>query len=163
MATSGGGEASCRPMPMEAATGFMIRNDRREQPANRVDKKEHVTFSDSDSRLASQVKATRPPMPPPNRRITAPSQIMKRSIIIQSHKTSVSLENEFWAAMKQLAKSRRKTIAEYVEEIDARRSHQNLSSAIRIALLEEARAGNIPLVTGEPPPKPRRKKRFSTT
>ncbi|MFZ0056679.1 MAG: ribbon-helix-helix domain-containing protein [Pseudolabrys sp.] len=58
--------------------------------------------------------------------------VIKRSIFINGRKTSVSLENEFWAGLHDIAKSRKTTAAELVGEIDRQRTTVNLSSAIRI-------------------------------
>lgn len=74
------------------------------------------------------------------------SPIVKRSIVIAGHKTSVSIEDAFWAALKDIAASRGSTVAELVATIDAGRQHGNLSSAIRLFVLDHFRAktaGNI--------------------
>ena len=60
--------------------------------------------------------------------------IQKRSVIIASHRTSVSLEPEFWAALKEIALRRDKSINELVTEIDGQR-RGNLSSALRVYVL----------------------------
>ena len=58
--------------------------------------------------------------------------VIKRSIIINGRKTSVSLEAEFWAGLHEIAKFRKTTAAKLVGEIDRQRTTVNLSSAIRI-------------------------------
>ena len=63
------------------------------------------------------------------------SPISKRSIVIAGHKTSVSLEDEFWNSLKEIAGERNMTLAELVGAIDADRQHANLSSAIRLFVL----------------------------
>jgi len=63
------------------------------------------------------------------------SLISKRSIIVAGHKTSVSLEDDYWNALKQLAAERDLTLSELVGAIDADRRHGNLSSAIRLFVL----------------------------
>jgi predicted DNA-binding ribbon-helix-helix protein len=63
------------------------------------------------------------------------SQVAKRSIVIAGHKTSVSLEDEFWNSLKEIASKRGMTLAELVAAIDANRQHANLSSAIRLFVL----------------------------
>ncbi len=68
------------------------------------------------------------------------SPIVKRSIVIAGHKTSVSIEDAFWAALKDIAASRGSTVAELVATIDAGRQHGNLSSAIRLFVLDHFRA-----------------------
>lgn len=68
------------------------------------------------------------------------SSIVKRSIVIAGHKTSVSVEDAFWVALKDIAASRGATVAELVAVIDAGRQHGNLSSAIRLFVLDQVRA-----------------------
>ena len=60
---------------------------------------------------------------------------LKRSLTIAGHRTSLSLENEFWSELKKIASAERKTIAALVSEIDAARGERNLSSAIRVWIL----------------------------
>jgi predicted DNA-binding ribbon-helix-helix protein len=57
------------------------------------------------------------------------------SIVIGGHKTSVSLEEPFWSALKQIAVQRGATLSELVKGIDVAREHSNLSSAIRLFVL----------------------------
>ncbi len=59
----------------------------------------------------------------------------KRSLAIAGHRTSVSLEPEFWDALGDQAKARGKSVAELVAEIDPGRGQRNLSSAIRVSIL----------------------------
>ncbi|MEN0088249.1 MAG: ribbon-helix-helix domain-containing protein [Pseudomonadota bacterium] len=62
--------------------------------------------------------------------------VRNHSITIRGHATSVSMEDEFWASLKQIAKSRNLSIANLVTQIDAERTEdQNLSSALRLAVL----------------------------
>jgi predicted DNA-binding ribbon-helix-helix protein len=68
-------------------------------------------------------------------------RVVKRSIVIDGHRTSVSLEDEFWAAMKAIAAQRRMTLAELVAAIDRKRGDGNLSSAIRVYVLAHYRGG----------------------
>jgi predicted DNA-binding ribbon-helix-helix protein len=68
------------------------------------------------------------------------SPVEKRSIVIAGHKTSVSLEDAFWAALKEIAAGRDKTLSDLVAEIDTGRPHGNLSSAIRLFVLDHYRA-----------------------
>ncbi len=65
--------------------------------------------------------------------------IVKRSISIAGHRTSVSLEEPFWTGLKEIACRRKVSIRDLVAEIDAERRGANLSSAIRIHVLEDAR------------------------
>jgi len=68
------------------------------------------------------------------------SPVIKRSIVIAGHKTSVSLEDAFWQGLKDIALARRVTLSDLVEAIDSRRQHGNLSSAIRLFVLDQVRA-----------------------
>jgi predicted DNA-binding ribbon-helix-helix protein len=63
------------------------------------------------------------------------SSVIKRSIVIAGHKTSVSLEDEFWKSLKEIAGERGMALAELVAAIDGNREHANLSSAIRLFVL----------------------------
>jgi len=64
------------------------------------------------------------------------SPVVKRSIVIAGHKTSVSLEEAFWRELKDIAESRHMTLSDLVGAIDAERQHANLSSAIRLFVLD---------------------------
>ena len=67
------------------------------------------------------------------------SLIAKRSIIIDGHKTSVSLEDAFWSDLKKIADVQQATLSALVAEIDRTRKYGNLSSAIRLFVLEHFR------------------------
>ena len=60
------------------------------------------------------------------------SPVSKRSIVVSGHKTSVSLEDQFWNSLKEIARERNMTLVELVGAIDADRQNGNLSSAIRL-------------------------------
>jgi predicted DNA-binding ribbon-helix-helix protein len=64
------------------------------------------------------------------------SQVAKRSIVVAGHKTSVSLEDAFWKGLKEIAGRREITLSDLVAAIDSQRDHGNLSSAIRLFVLE---------------------------
>ena len=64
------------------------------------------------------------------------SPVVKRSIVVAGHKTSVSLEQEFWTAMKEISDIRQTTLSELVGDIDRNRNDGNLSSAIRLFVLD---------------------------
>jgi predicted DNA-binding ribbon-helix-helix protein len=64
------------------------------------------------------------------------SPVIKRSIVIANHKTSVSLEDAFWVSLKDIANERGVTLSELVSSIDTKRQHGNLSSAIRLFVLD---------------------------
>ena len=68
------------------------------------------------------------------------SPVVKRSIISSGHKTSVSLEEAFWSGMKEISGERGLTLSELVSEIDANRQQGNLSSAIRLFVLDHFKA-----------------------
>ena len=69
------------------------------------------------------------------------SSIVKRSIIIDGHKTSVSLEDAFWNDLKEIAHAQRETLSGLVAKIDVTRRQGNLSSAIRLFVLDHTRMG----------------------
>ena len=60
------------------------------------------------------------------------SAILKRSIVIAGHKTSVSLEDPFWEGLKKIAGKRHTSLSDLIAAIDSERQHDNLSSAIRL-------------------------------
>jgi predicted DNA-binding ribbon-helix-helix protein len=68
------------------------------------------------------------------------SQVVKRSIVIAGHKTSVSLEDAFWKGLKEIAAARNIPLSDLVSTIDNERQHGNLSSAIRLFVLDYYRA-----------------------
>jgi predicted DNA-binding ribbon-helix-helix protein len=71
------------------------------------------------------------------------STVVKRSIVIAGHRTSISLEDTFWKALKEIAKQRGETLSDIVAAIDDKRqdgkSGGNLSSAIRVFVLNHYR------------------------
>jgi len=74
------------------------------------------------------------------------SPVVKRSIVIAGHKTSVSLEDEFWKGLKEIADDRDVTLSDLVSSIDTDRRHGNLSSAIRLFVLGHYRNQTPPAV-----------------
>jgi len=64
------------------------------------------------------------------------SSVVKRSIVIGGHKTSISLEDTFWNELKDIAHAQRLTLSELVAKIDSVRKQNNLSSAIRLFVLD---------------------------
>jgi predicted DNA-binding ribbon-helix-helix protein len=64
------------------------------------------------------------------------SAIVKRSIVVAGHKTSVSLEDAFWNGLKEIVRERHMTLSELVAEIAAQRRLGNLSSALRLFVLD---------------------------
>jgi predicted DNA-binding ribbon-helix-helix protein len=69
-----------------------------------------------------------------------PTTVKKRSVVVGGHRTSISLEQAFWEAMQVLAAADGKTINQVVSDIDSARTG-NLSSAIRVWVLERAKDG----------------------
>ena len=68
-----------------------------------------------------------------------PSQVLKRSIYVAGHKTSVSLKDAFWSALKKIAATRKIPLSDLVSTIANERKHGNLSSAIRLFVLDHYR------------------------
>jgi predicted DNA-binding ribbon-helix-helix protein len=67
------------------------------------------------------------------------SPVIKRSIVVAGHKTSVSLEDAFWKSLKEIADDRHVTLSDLVSSIDTDRHQGNLSSAIRLFVLDHFR------------------------
>jgi predicted DNA-binding ribbon-helix-helix protein len=75
------------------------------------------------------------------------SPVVKRSIVIAGHKTSVSLEDAFWRGLKEIAGTKDLTLSDLVASIDTDRRHGNLSSAIRLFVLDHYRErSGVPFV-----------------
>lgn len=68
------------------------------------------------------------------------SPVVKRSIVIAGHKTSVSLEEAFWRSLKDIAHLNHSTLSDLVDSIDKGRQQGNLSSAIRLFVLDYYRS-----------------------
>ena len=64
------------------------------------------------------------------------SSVIKRSVVVDGHKTSVSLEDAFWSDLKEIAHVQGLTLSKLVGRIDGARQQTNLSSAIRLFVLE---------------------------
>ena len=69
------------------------------------------------------------------------STVPKRSIVLAGHKTSISLEDAFWLALKDIASSRRTTLRDLINSTDTDRKQGNLLSAIRLFVLNHYKAG----------------------
>lgn len=69
-----------------------------------------------------------------------PTRLRKRSLDIAGHRTSVSLEDAFWNALREIAVAEGVSLASLIARIDAARQGENLSSAIRVFVLERMRA-----------------------
>jgi predicted DNA-binding ribbon-helix-helix protein len=70
------------------------------------------------------------------------SAVRKRSVILGSQKTSISLEDEFWDAFKRIAKERGLTTSQLVESLVVDRANGNLSSIVRVFVLKHAQSNN---------------------
>lgn len=64
------------------------------------------------------------------------SGIVKRSVAIAGHRTSISLEEPFWEALRDIAEQDAVSVQALIGRIDAARGEQNLSSAIRVFVLK---------------------------
>ena len=71
---------------------------------------------------------------------TVASPIPKRSVVVSGHKTSISLEEPFWRALRELATARGLSVSALISSIARKRGQGNLSSALRVAVLEHFRA-----------------------
>jgi predicted DNA-binding ribbon-helix-helix protein len=79
------------------------------------------------------------------------SPVVKRSIVVGGHKTSVSLEEAFWSGMKEISGQRSMTLSELVGEIDTNRHQGNLSSAIRLFVLDHFKSRAVGSTGGSQP------------
>jgi predicted DNA-binding ribbon-helix-helix protein len=68
------------------------------------------------------------------------SAIIKRSVVIAGHKTSVSLEQPFWDVICEVADAEQTTVSAVLRRVDGARQHANLSSAVRMFALEHVQA-----------------------
>lgn len=68
------------------------------------------------------------------------SVIIKRSVVLNGHRTSVSLEQPFWNMVREIARAEQKTVSSLLCQIDEARGEANLSSAVRVFVLETVRA-----------------------
>jgi predicted DNA-binding ribbon-helix-helix protein len=75
------------------------------------------------------------------------SLVVKRPVMIDRHKTSVSLEEPFWSVLKEIARSERATVSALVAKIDSKRERGNLSSAIRLFVLDQVRTNGMLRIT----------------
>ncbi len=69
------------------------------------------------------------------------SRPKKRSVSLAGHSTSLSVEEEFWDALKDIAQARERSVTRLLTEIDAERGDRNLSSAVRVFILNELQLG----------------------
>jgi predicted DNA-binding ribbon-helix-helix protein len=69
--------------------------------------------------------------------------VIKRSVAIAGHRTSVSLEEPFWETLREIAERRGISVQALIGQIDSTRGGQNLSSAIRVFVLHAVRGDSI--------------------
>ena len=69
------------------------------------------------------------------------SKIIKRSIVVDGHKTSICLEDAFWSSLKEIAQAQGASVSQTVTEINKTRQHRSLSSAVRLFILDRVRKG----------------------
>jgi predicted DNA-binding ribbon-helix-helix protein len=67
------------------------------------------------------------------------SAVAKRSVVIGGHKTSISLEEPFWNEVRAIADAQGVTVSNLLRRIDHERQNTNLSSAIRVFVLQHVR------------------------
>ena len=72
-----------------------------------------------------------------------PQGPVKRSVTIAGHRTSISLEQEFWDALNEMAVEKATSLAGLITIIDETRGRTNLSSALRVAVLKAIREGKL--------------------
>ena len=68
---------------------------------------------------------------------------VKRSIVVGGHKTSITLEDAFWGALREIAQAKGSTVTQTVTQIDETRQQANLSSAIRLFVLDRVRSQKV--------------------
>ncbi len=66
--------------------------------------------------------------------------VLKRSVSIAGHRTSISLEEPFWDGLREIAEREKISVQSLIGRIDAERGEQNLSSAIRVFVLNDLRS-----------------------
>jgi predicted DNA-binding ribbon-helix-helix protein len=69
-------------------------------------------------------------------RVMKPSPVAKYSVTVDGRRTSISLEDAFWNSLKEIAHERDETLTDLVASINAKRKFANLSSALRVFVIE---------------------------
>ena len=77
------------------------------------------------------------------------SRIIKRSVSLDGRKTSISLEEAFWSTLQEIAQAQGATVSQTVTEIDKSRQAPNLSSAIRLFVLDRVRSQKVGATEGK--------------
>jgi predicted DNA-binding ribbon-helix-helix protein len=124
-----------------------------------ISAREKLSMTNQNNKGAFYSASGRDP-PLSNDRIAAAdmkSAIVKRSIELNGHKTSVSLEDEFWTSLRSIANLQHVSLPALLQTIDAGRENANLSSAIRVHVLNYYRTRAAAQAPGPrlPPPLPR--------
>ena len=78
-----------------------------------------------------------------------PARVVKRSLVVAGHRTSVSLEDAFWRRLQAIATRRRISVNSLAAEVDVARRGANLSSALRVFVLETVAPDLDPVDAGE--------------
>ncbi len=84
------------------------------------------------------------PATPAKGSIAAAARPLKRSFAIKGHRTSISMEGPFWAALEQAAEMEESTLTALIADIDAKRGGAGLSSAVRVWVLDYFRRRALP-------------------
>ena len=71
------------------------------------------------------------------------SPVIKRTVYVDGRKTSVKLEDAFWSCLNEIAQAQGATVSQTVTEIDKTRQRSNLSSAVRLFVLDWVRNGQM--------------------
>ena len=71
-----------------------------------------------------------------------PSPVLKRSVVLSGHKTSISLEEPFWQALREIATEREMTMSALLNSIASKRGESNLSSTVGVFVLEHFRVAH---------------------
>jgi predicted DNA-binding ribbon-helix-helix protein len=66
-------------------------------------------------------------------------KLRKRSLVIAGHSTSISLEDDFWDALREMAAKKGLSVAALVSQVDSTRGSANLCSALRVMILSHYR------------------------
>jgi predicted DNA-binding ribbon-helix-helix protein len=71
-------------------------------------------------------------------------KLVKHSLVIAGHRTSISLEDEFWHALRAIAEEHNQSLAHLISTVDMQRMDQNLSSALRVFVLTTVQKKHTP-------------------
>lgn len=105
-----------------------------------------ATGSKSSGRATTKRRMGEAPRGPTEGRDERDGAVVKRSLAVAGHRTSISLEEAFWSGLRDIAAERGLSVAALVAEVDRGRGPSNLSSALRVFVLTRYRG------TVDPPP-----------